>query len=269
MTATSTLPERLLALGAGFTRHHDVLQSITLLRGPNPASNLLRHIPTTQSLAREALEMFDALRAAPRLYHSPDVRAAMERSLQLAALATLAVDHLIGTVDILQNAAHARRAEAVARHGEARLEAGRRTTLAGRFTSLGAEDCLATARLLACELHRQRLAPVHRPPAFSSAQRTALETVAAGRVTLDRLLDKPYVQRGDARVTISTIRSLEARGLVHREPCTLVLHDERVHLTPDGCRALAAALSQPRSTTAATERPAARPTATVARAAAR
>ncbi len=82
MTATSTVPERLLSLGADCTRHHDALKNITLLRGLNPAGNLSRHIPTTQALAREALDVSDALRVTPRLYHSPDVRAAMERSVQ-------------------------------------------------------------------------------------------------------------------------------------------------------------------------------------------
>lgn len=106
MTATSAIPDRLLALGSEFTRHHDALQDIHLLRGANPAGSLLRHIPTTQVLARGALEMADALRTAPQLYHSPDVRAGMERATQLGALATLAADHLIDAVDLLREPVH-------------------------------------------------------------------------------------------------------------------------------------------------------------------
>ncbi|MYU06160.1 hypothetical protein GTY81_20225 [Streptomyces sp. SID8366] len=192
--------------------------------------------------------------------HSPEVKAAMERAVQLSALAVLAADHLLDAADILRDAQHASGGpEAVRQH---RLEVGRRITLAARLTSLGNEDCVATARLVAVELHRQQLAPRLRPPALSPTQHAALEAVASGRVTLARHLDKTRLGRGDVRVNISTIRSLEGRGLVHREPCALVLHDERVHLTRDGRRALAAVLTRPRSAALTAARPAARPAAT-------
>ncbi|MEW1725145.1 hypothetical protein [Streptomyces sp. NPDC093109] len=58
--------------------------------------------------------------------------------------------------------------------------------------------------------------------------------------------DKPLIRRDDTRVSISTIRSLESRGLVTREPCPLWLADERVHLTTDGCRGLAATFGRTR-----------------------
>ncbi|MFI0037215.1 hypothetical protein ACH4NS_17275 [Streptomyces mutabilis] len=57
--------------------------------------------------------------------------------------------------------------------------------------------------------------------------------------------DQPYLRRDDLRVSISTIRSLESRGLVTREPCQLWLQDERMRLTADGCHGLAAAFGRP------------------------
>ncbi|MCZ4103061.1 MULTISPECIES: hypothetical protein [unclassified Streptomyces] len=38
MTATPTILERLLALGADCTRHHDALNNLALLRGPDPTA---------------------------------------------------------------------------------------------------------------------------------------------------------------------------------------------------------------------------------------
>ncbi|WP_406220654.1 hypothetical protein [Streptomyces decoyicus] len=96
-----------------------------------------------------------------------------------------------------------------------------------------------------------------------------LEAVAGGRVTLNRPLDKVCAQYGDARVTIPTVRSLEARGLLHSEPGTLVPDSERVHLTAGGVRALAADLGLRHATTPTTARPVMRPSATTTRSPAR
>ncbi|MFD4555945.1 hypothetical protein ACFWP5_16770 [Streptomyces sp. NPDC058469] len=272
MTSPHPGPERLLVLGGHYTRHHDALQGIVLLRGPDPAGTLAQHIRSTQALAREALEVSTSVRTMPRLCHTPVIRAVMERATQLAALATLAADHLLDAVDILQTTATAHPASEPApavHHGETLLEAGRRTTLAGRLTSLGAEDCLANAELLAREMHRQHLGPDHRPPTLTPAQRTALESVAAGHVTLTGLLNKPYVRRGPTRITITTLRALQDRSLVSREPFPHTLHDERIHLAPDGCRALAALLAQPRNAEPTAVRPPAAPAVSAIRAAAR
>ncbi|MFE0772161.1 hypothetical protein [Streptomyces sp. NPDC058861] len=234
MTAPTTPVEQLLALGCDFTRHHDALWATTLLLGPDPAGTLTRHIVLTRSLARDALAISDTLQTMPRLHRSPAVKACVERTIQLSALATLADGHLLNAIDILQEAAQEGER---ARRGAALLEAGRRTTLAGRLTSLGNKDCLATARLIARELHLQRIGPGHLAPALSPARLTALEAIAAGRVAVNRFLNKPYTD--EIQVSISTIRSLEGHGLARHEPSTPSLHEERVHLTPEGCLALA------------------------------
>jgi hypothetical protein len=105
------------------------------------------------------------------------------------------------------------------------------------------------------------------PPALSPAQDAALRAVAQGEVTTAD--DKPPVRRDDIRVSISTIRSLESRGLVAREPCPFWLQDERAHLTADGCHGLAAAFGRPRAPALTAARSASSPVTSAARAATR
>ena len=90
-------PERLLALGTAYTRHHDALAGL-LHSGNRSACTLARHIPRTQALARDALEVPSLLRGLS-LYHSPEVLSGLDRIMQLAALATTATDHLLDAVD--------------------------------------------------------------------------------------------------------------------------------------------------------------------------
>ncbi|AZM57990.1 hypothetical protein DMA15_30005 [Streptomyces sp. WAC 01529] len=149
---------------------------------------------------------------------------------------------------------------------EAREEVRGRLILVRDLTALGADDALATAELLTVEMRHQRLLPAGRSLDLSPAQRTALRAVARGFVTIDRHTDKPRVSHDDVRVSISTIRSLEARGLLNREETPRILHDERVHLTADGCRTLAASFGHPRPPALTAARPAQpRATATPAR----
>ena len=77
---------------------------------------------------------------------------------------------------------------------------------------------------------------------------------------------KPHLHRDGIRLSISTIRSLESSGLVDRAACPLLLHDKRVHLTPDGRRGLTATFGRQRSPKPTTIRPAARPATQAARA---
>ncbi|MEU3028104.1 hypothetical protein ACPCBC_16635 [Streptomyces incarnatus] len=267
MTATPTIPERLLGLGADFTRHHDALTDIALLHGPDPAANLTRHISLAQDLARETLGISKALRTMPRLCHSPEVKAAMKCSVDLAERVAKAADLLMNTAGILQDAQRASK-RAVSQQFAARMDARSRVGIAARVASLGSKECLAMARLIAGELHRQRLAPVHRPPALTPAQYAALEAVASGHVVLGRRLGKQYVRRGQTRVSLSTIRSLEDLGLLHREPPP-VPPRERVHLTALGRLTFAAALTQPHAAIPGTARPANRPPSTPTRGPAR
>ncbi|WP_345616632.1 hypothetical protein [Streptomyces ziwulingensis] len=94
MTSVPSPPERLLALDADFTRPHDIPQSATLLDGPRPAGPLVQHISRTQAMARGAQDVRDAAQAVPHLHHAL-ARVGLDRTVQLATLATLAADHLL------------------------------------------------------------------------------------------------------------------------------------------------------------------------------
>ncbi|OKI10231.1 hypothetical protein A6A06_01620 [Streptomyces sp. CB02923] len=141
--------------------------------------------------------------------------------------------------------------------------ANSRLVLVRKLTAPAPHDTLTAAELFVTEQRRQGDIPPRQPPAFSPAQHAALRAVARGEVTIAD--DKPYRRRDDRRITISTLRSLEARGLVARERCPLWLHDERVHLSTDGRRDLAATFGRPPAPARTATRPAPAPKATTSR----
>ncbi|MEU7646345.1 hypothetical protein [Streptomyces huasconensis] len=269
MTVHPSPPAALLALGADYNRHNDALHSLYVMEinGAKPATAVGKQIPRTQHLAKAALHIVEALNEQP-MFPSPGIRSVYARIRQLAHLALDAADHLLDAEDILDDT----RVGAPSEHGvpltaeEAREEVRGRLILVRDLTALGADDALATAELLTTEMRQQRLLPADRSLDLSSAQHSALRAVAQGFVTVDRHTDKPRVSRDDVRVSISTIRSLEARGLLNREESPRVLHDERLYLTAEGCRTLAASFGHPRPPALSTARPAEpRATATPAR----
>ncbi|MGY5079246.1 hypothetical protein ACWIGX_19500 [Streptomyces nigrescens] len=215
----------------------------------------------------------NTLNAQP-MYHSPAIHAVYARVRQLAHLASDAADHLIDAVDLLDHTRAGLPVElgdgflAVVTEQEARRGAGRCFTLVASLTALGSSDALATAELFAVERRHRGFVPEYQPPALSPTQDTTLRAVARGDVAITS--GKPYLRREDLRVSISTIRALESRGLVMREDCPDDwFRDERVHLTAAGRRDLAASFARPRSTAPTATRPPARPAATAARAAVR
>ncbi|MEV5843625.1 hypothetical protein AB0M32_16855 [Streptomyces sp. NPDC051985] len=258
MTNPTVPAERLLALAADFTRHNDVLAEIRLTAsGPDTALN--HQTSLTQHLSNSALHIVDVLNAQP-MYHSPAIHAVYARVKQLAQLTVTAADHLLDAADILD----------VTRAGipvhddgllltsrQALDEARSRLTLVRDLTALGATDALATAELFVTERRRRGARPLHQPPALSTNQGAALRAIAQGEVTITD--DRPIIRSDGVRVSISTIRSLESRGLVTRESCSRRHHDERVHLTADGSRGLAAAFGLPRPPGPTAARPASRP----------
>ncbi|MFJ6752151.1 hypothetical protein ACIQNI_28805 [Streptomyces sp. NPDC091266] len=239
------------------------------LNGPATTTLLNTQTESAQHLTRSALSVVGTLNAQP-MYHSPEIRAVYARVRQLAHLATDAADHLIGAVDILDHTRTGLPVElgddflAVLTEQEARQEAGRRFTLVASLTALGSSDALATAELFVAERRHRGFVPEHRPPALSHAQSTTLRAVARGDVAITD--DKPYLRREDIRVSISTSRALESRGLVMREDRPDWFRDERVQLAAAGRRDLAASFGRPRPTGLTTPRPAAPlPTAAASR----
>nr|WSX75931.1 hypothetical protein OH826_19985 [Streptomyces sp. NBC_00899] len=180
---------------------------------------------------------------------------------QLAHLATDAADHLVDAVDILNDTREGLPIElgddflAVLTRQQALQEAGRRFDLIASLTALGATDAAATAETYVVERRHRGFVPAHQPPSLSATQNTVLRAVANGDVALTD--GKVLLRREDLRVSITTVRSLESRGLVMREDCADWFRDERVHLTATGRRDLAASFARPRPAALATTRPAA------------
>ncbi|MEV7394032.1 hypothetical protein [Streptomyces sp. NPDC091215] len=268
MTNPTVPAEQLLALAADFTRHNDALVGIRLTAS-GPATALNHQTDLTQHLSDSALHIVDVFNEQS-MYHSPAIRAVYARVKQLAQLTITAADHLLNAADILD----------VTRAGipvnddsllltsrQALDEARSRLTLVRDLTVLGATDALATAELFVAERRRQGARPLHKSPALSTTQNTALRAIAQGEVTITD--DRPIIRSDGVRVSISTIRSLESRGLVTREPCLLRHHDERVHLTADGSRGLTGTFGLPRPPVPTAARPASRPATIAARAATR
>lgn len=263
MTAQLSPPVQLLALAADYSRYNDALYSLVTkdIDGASPATAVGKQVPRAQHLARSALDVVDALNHQ-RIYRGPGIRSVYARIRQLAHLALDSADHLMDAEDILDDARAGVPSEALLEDGPpltpqgARAEVRNRLLLVRDLTALGAEDALAAAELVATEMRRQHLLPATQPLGLSPAQLTALRAIAQGHVTIARPADKLRTNRDDLRVSISTLRSLEARGLVGREETPRILHDERAHLTADGCRALVASFGHPRPAALTTARPA-------------
>jgi DNA-binding MarR family transcriptional regulator len=261
LTGTYSLEpaEQLLALAADFTRFNDAHIRADL-HFHNPATVLTKQTDAAQRLARSARTIVHTLKHQP-MYHSPVIRAVFARVRQLAHLATDAADHLIDAAGILNDTREGLPIElgddflAVLTRQQALQEAGRRFDLVASLTALGATDALATAETYVVERRHRGSLPAHQPPVLSATQNTVLRAVANGDVAITG--GKALLSREDLRISITTIRSLESRGMIWRENCPDWFRDERVHLTAAGRRDLAASFARPRPASPATARPAA------------
>ncbi|KOT97640.1 hypothetical protein ADK70_08035, partial [Streptomyces rimosus subsp. pseudoverticillatus] len=243
MTAPTALAEQLLLLGADFARHNDHLSRLRL-DGLSPASALTQQAISTQHLARSALDIIDGRNAQP-MHHGPDIRTVYARVRLLAHLAIDTANYLLDAEDILDDTyagVPVKGDGPLLTYRQALQAANSRLVLVRKLTAPGPQDALTAAELFVTERRRRGEIPPQQL-AFSPAQYTALRAVARGEVTIAD--GKPYLHRDDVRLTLSTVRSLEARGLVTREKCPLWLHDERVHLSADGRRDLIATFGRP------------------------
>ncbi|MFH8591530.1 hypothetical protein [Streptomyces rimosus] len=264
MTAPTAPAEQILLLGSDFARHNDHLSRLRL-DDLSPASALTQQAISTQHLARSALDIIDGLNAQP-MYHGPDIRTVYARVRQLAHLAIDTANYLLDAEDILDDTyagVPAKGDGPLLTYRQALETANSRLILVRKLTAPGPQDTLTAAELFVTERRRRGEIPPQQPPAFSPAQYTALRAVARGEVTIAD--GKPYLHRDDLRITLSTLRSLEARGLVTREKCPLWLHDERVHLSADGRRDLIATFGRLPAPTRTATRPPPAPQATTSR----
>ncbi|MER7932924.1 MULTISPECIES: hypothetical protein [unclassified Streptomyces] len=270
MTNPTVPAEHLLALAGDFTRHNDASAAIRLTASdPATATALNQLADLTQHLSDSALHIVDVLNEQS-MHHSPTILAVYARVKQFALLTITAAEHLqiaAGILDITRAGMPIHDDGLPLTSQQALDQARSRLTLVRDLTALGAKDALATAELFVAERSRRGARPLHQPPALSTAQDAALRAIVQGEVTITD--DRPVIRSNDVRVSINTIRSLESRGLVIREPCLLRHHDERVHLTADGSHGLAASFGLPRPPAPTASRPAGRPAAPAARPATR
>ncbi|MEU8954989.1 hypothetical protein AB0C93_11860 [Streptomyces sp. NPDC048518] len=213
--------ERLLSLAAHYTEHNDRLDLLLADRAkPEPGA----HVTAAQGLATETLAAITAVRNE-RLYESAELSDAVVRLKQLAYLCTASADH--------------------------------GPQLARELTALAPEAVLDSATRVAGEIRRRRWSNAPRPDEpLSAAQHTALHEIARGHVVVTGSADRSYVHHRTTRVLISTLRSLEAKGLITRKAKSASpayiggSPQDRVHLTSAGVTVLAAVLALPPATTA-------------------
>jgi hypothetical protein len=263
--------EQLLDLAAEYRRHNDALSHLTE-KHPQAPTAFTEKADNARRLGLSAARVVHMIEEE----HPPKTRpiqVVRARAAHLHQLALDAAHHLDDASNILaatSSETRVRGREKSPALQQALQEARTRLDLARALTTLGPSDSVAAAEIYVAERRRQGILPLHRPPALSASQDAALRAVARGQVATHKSFSdydgtevpERAIGLEGARVTITTIRSLEARGLVMRQPSSLLYHDSHVFLTPDGRRGLAASfgLSHPPATTPA--RPAPRPTAT-------
>ncbi|ROQ70151.1 hypothetical protein EDD93_4658 [Streptomyces sp. 840.1] len=208
--------ERLLRLADQYTQHNDALDLLLRTAAPSGrdthADSALRLAADTQSAAK-AIQ-------GERRYESVELTETVMRLQQLAFLATASTD--LGT-------------------GAAR-----------ELTALAPEAAVNCAVTLATETRRRRWASA--PDAdqqLSSVQCDALSEIARGHVVASSSLGREFTRSREPRVLMSTLRALEAKGLVERTANSAHAAYvggpplDRVRLTSAGITALASVIGLP------------------------
>lgn len=228
--------ERLLALAGHYTQHNDRLD---LLLADNTAPDPAPHVGAARDLAADTLAAIKAVHDE-RLYESAELSDAVVRLKQLVYLSTAA--------------------------------AGHGPQLARELTAVAPEAVLDSATRVAGEIRRKRWSTTAgSDDSFSAAQHTALHEIARGHVVVTGTAERRYVHHRTARVLISTLRSLEAKGLIALKAKSAAPAfiggppQDRVYLTPAGVTVLATVLTLPPATPASPSSRPATSTQTAAR----
>ncbi|MFE1407817.1 hypothetical protein ACFW5D_30170 [Streptomyces sp. NPDC058770] len=221
-----TLPERLLSLADEFIGHNDAFAQDSAAR--MGAAELRERFPSARSLAERALEIRESvehtLRPAPAVV---DVSLELQ---QMAFLASGAADELLIALGLVQK-------------GKAGAET--HIQLAGALTALGAPASVDLAERLTAEMHRQRVPLSGELLQLSSADIAAMRAVARGKVHVTLMLGRQYItHEGGARLSINTVRALEAPSFLRRDGVQKESVPQRLRLTTAGIRALAGAFGR-------------------------
>ncbi len=205
--------ERLLHLAGQYTRHNDALDLLVRAGAP-PAPDA--HAASAQHLATDTLSAIKAIQDE-RLYESVELAETMMRLKQLAFLTRSSADFSTGT--------------------------------ARELTALAPEAAVSCAVTLAGETRRRRGAAAPVPDdRLTAVQRTALAEIACGHVVASSSLGREFTNSREPKVLMSTLRSLEAKGMAertaHSAPSAYVGGPalDRVRLTSAGITALASVI---------------------------
>ncbi|MFI7102727.1 hypothetical protein ACIBK8_25600 [Streptomyces sp. NPDC050161] len=213
--APPTPVERLLLLADHYTQHNDALDVLLSTGAPGPDA----HVASARRLAAETRTVIKAI-ADQRLYESGELTDTVARLKQLGYLSAASTDH----------------------HPQ----------MARDLTALAPEATVDCAARIAGELRRRRRTTAGVPDEqLTATEHTALQEIARGHIVATSSQGRHYVHYRDARVLISTLRSLEAKDLVARTPKSAPAAStggplqDRVRLTPAGTTALATTIALP------------------------
>ncbi|MCX5410345.1 hypothetical protein [Streptomyces sp. NBC_00059] len=211
-----TRVERLLHLADQYTQHNDALDLLlrtTVPSGPDA------HADSALRLAADTQPAIKAIQGE-RLYESVELTETVMRLQQLAFLATASRDLHAGT--------------------------------ARGLTALAPEAAVSCAVTLAAETRRRRWASA--PVAdrrLTAVQCDALAEIARGHVVAGSSLDREFTRSREPKVLMSTLRALEAKGLVERTVNSAHAAyiggppQDRVRLTAAGVTSLASVIELP------------------------
>ncbi|MCC2276236.1 hypothetical protein LKL35_12550 [Streptomyces sp. ET3-23] len=253
--------ERLLVLADHYTHHNDAIDTFRLSSSSGP--DLGTYADSAQRLAHETLAAVKAVQDQ-QLYESRELIDAVVRLKQLAYLSNEAACHLTNAREALTAPPAAAGSTEGERPGVLE-QVGRQVRLAGELTALAPQAAVESADRIAREMHRRRPSTGMAVQELNAVQHSALQEVARGHIRVSESLGRQYVHSRDVRVLISTLRSLEAKDLIAREPKSAPPAytggplPDRVRLTSRGTAAVAAFIElspAARAKATATARPA-------------
>ncbi|MFD9817505.1 hypothetical protein [Streptomyces violascens] len=230
--------ERLLVLAGHFTRHNDALD---LLPASSARPDLEAHAASTRHLADQTRAAIKAINDQ-QLYASTELIDAVVRLKQLAYLSDAAARHLTDTATVPPALAPVTDGELA----DVPAAVPGRITLARELTALAPEAAVESATRIAREIRRRRPPTATTAVELTALQYSALQEIVRGHIAVAESLGRQYVHSRDTRVLVSTLRSLEAKGLITREAKSAPPAyyggppPDRIRLTTLGTTALAA-----------------------------
>ncbi|MCD9193428.1 hypothetical protein [Streptomyces albireticuli] len=252
--------ERLPVLADHYTHHNDAIDTFRLSSSSGPVVGT--YAGSARHLAHETLAAVKAVQDR-QLYESSELIDAVVRLKQLAYLSNEAALHLADAREALTTRPASGSTEPD--RPEVLENAGRQVRVAGELTALAPQAAVECADRIAREMRRRRPSTGNPVQELDAVQHSALQEVARGHIRVSESLGRQYVHSRDVRVLISTLRSLEAKGLIAREPKSAPPAyvggplPDRVRLTSHGAATVAAFIGlspAARAKATATARPA-------------